>query len=397
MGRILRLLHLNGHLDSKGGIEVYLRGLLTRLINLQFDVTVGHASVGEHSSISSHLMPTLDSPFKIDAGMGYELVSKLIHQKRIQAAHVHNIHNVGAIAACIENVPTVLHLHDYRYMCPVSTFYQRRWAKRCQRSCSPTCFAIGPVAGCQTPRLRAGLGFYRRVKFVQKNANRFHAIVSNSQFVAERFRDGCDTDAKIEVLHYPIESANDQRPGGTGSPRPTALYVGRVRRDKGIFDFIEAIGRTTGVQGRILGCGDDESKQAVLKIAGHVGCSERLSVEGWMSREQIADAMVEATVVVFPSLWDEPFGLVGPEAMACGTPVVAYDVGGVSDWMNDGETGFLVPPGDLAQLAKRIQELAQNTQLAEMFGARGREFVSSKFSVARHMDRLLEIYRAAVA
>ena len=393
----MRLLHLNGHLDEKGGIEVYLRALITRLSNLRFDVTMGHAAPGKHPLIASHQMTALDSPSKGDAAKGYDLINTLIHEKRIQVAHVHNIHNTGAIAACIENVPTILHLHDYRYMCPVSTFYQRRTATRCQRTCGPVCFAIGPVAGCQTPRLRAGLGFYRRVKFAQKNAGRFYTIVSNSQFVAQRFRDGCDTDAKIEVLHYPIESANDQRPGSTVSLPPTALFVGRVRRDKGIFDFIKAIGRTTGVQGRILGCGDDASKQAVLKIAGQVGCSERLSVEGWKNREQIAEAMVEATVVVFPSLWDEPFGLVGPEAMACGTSVVAYDVGGVSDWINDGENGFLVPPGDIALLAKRIQEICQNQRLAETFGARGREFVSSNFSVEQHMGRLLEIYRAAVA
>ena len=393
----MRLLHLNGHLDEKGGIEVYLRALTTRLSKLQYDVTIGHSAPGEHRLIASQQILTLDSPSNGDSRVGYNLINTLIKERQIQVAHIHNIHNVGAIAACIENVPTVLHLHDYRYMCPVSTFYQRRWAKRCQRSCSPACFAIGPLAGCQTPRLRAGLGYYRRVKFVQKNARRFHAIVSNSQFVAERFRHGCDTDAKIEVLHYPIESAIDQRRGTTVSPPPTALFVGRVRRDKGIFDFIQAIGRTSGVQGRILGCGDDASKQAVLKIVGQVGCGERLSVEGWMNREQISDAMAEATVVVFPSLWDEPFGLVGPEAMACGTPVVAYDVGGVGDWMNDGENGFLVQPGDVALLAKRIQELAQNKRLAEMLGARGREIVRSKFSVDQHMNRLLEIYRAAVA
>ena len=134
-----------------------------------------------------------------------------------------------------------------------------------------------------------------------------------------------------------------------------------------------------------------------MKIADQVGCGRRLIIEGWMNRPQIAAAMAEATVVVFPSLWDEPFGLVGPEAMASGTPVVAYDVGGVSDWMNDGENGFLVPPGDVALLAKRIQELAQNRRLAETFGARGREFVRSTFSVNRHMDRLLEIYQTAVA
>jgi glycosyltransferase involved in cell wall biosynthesis len=109
----------------------------------------------------------------------------------------------------------------------------------------------------------------------------------------------------------------------------------------------------------------------------------------------VARCHAAATVVAMPSLWPEPFGRVGLEAMAHGRAVVAFDVGGIREWLIDGETGFLVPPRDVDAMADRLTRLLDDPGLAASLGARGRARVEREFSAAEHVRRLLRLYEDA--
>jgi glycosyltransferase involved in cell wall biosynthesis len=99
--------------------------------------------------------------------------------------------------------------------------------------------------------------------------------------------------------------------------------------------------------------------------------------------------------VVVPSLWPEPFGLVGPEAMAHGLPVIASRVGGIPEWLADGEVGFLFEPGDVQGLADRINRLLFDRALARRLGQQARARAGSRFTVPGYVDRFLELLREA--
>ena len=83
---------------------------------------------------------------------------------------------------------------------------------------------------------------------------------------------------------------------------------------------------------------------------------------------------------VLPWRWQEPFGLVGPEALAHGVPLVGFDVGAAREYLVDGETGLLVPPGDTVALAQAIDRLLNDPAQAVSMGRRGRELVSARFT-----------------
>ena len=100
----------------------------------------------------------------------------------------------------------------------------------------------------------------------------------------------------------------------------------------------------------------------------------------------------EAAAVVVPSIYPEPFGLIGIEAMYFGKPVVAFDVGGISEWLKDGENGFLVKFPDKKQFAERIKLLLEDSSLAEKFGRNGKEMVKRFLNKEAHINRLLQIY-----
>ena len=94
-------------------------------------------------------------------------------------------------------------------------------------------------------------------------------------------------------------------------------------------------------------------------------------------------------MVVVPSTWPEPFGMVGIEAMAYGKPVIAFDVGGISEWLKDGETGFLVKLRDEVALAETLNLLLGDHSLAIRMGSKGREAVEKRFTPETHVDELL--------
>jgi len=102
-------------------------------------------------------------------------------------------------------------------------------------------------------------------------------------------------------------------------------------------------------------------------------------------------------VVVVPSRWPEPFGIVGIEAMAHGRPVVAFGVGGIPEWLTDGVGGFVVPPADVATMAGRIVSVLANPAEAEAMALRGRARVLRDFSEEAHLAKLVPLYERAVA
>src|SRR4029077_4396641 len=105
--------------------------------------------------------------------------------------------------------------------------------------------------------------------------------------------------------------------------------------------------------------------------------------------------LAEASVVALPSVWPEPFGLVGIEGFAAGRPAVATATGGLGDWLADGISGLLVPPGDHRALARALDELLSDTERQDRMGAAGRSYTLANFSPERHMQELLRGYTLA--
>jgi glycosyltransferase involved in cell wall biosynthesis len=87
-------------------------------------------------------------------------------------------------------------------------------------------------------------------------------------------------------------------------------------------------------------------------------------------------------------MWAEPFGAVGLELGHHGLPVVGFDAGGISDWLADGENGYLVPRGDEAAMADRLDRLLGDAALAQRLGARGRARALERYDQGRYLDEL---------
>jgi glycosyltransferase involved in cell wall biosynthesis len=117
---------------------------------------------------------------------------------------------------------------------------------------------------------------------------------------------------------------------------------------------------------------------------------------GWVDRESLKREFAQCSLLVFPSVVPETFGMVGPEAMAYGRPVVAFDVGAVREWLIDGVNGLMVRRGDTQGFADAINSLLTDLDLTARLGRAARESVIERFSPAVGVSQLLECYREVV-
>jgi glycosyltransferase involved in cell wall biosynthesis len=180
---------------------------------------------------------------------------------------------------------------------------------------------------------------------------------------------------RIRVIHPGVDSRLF-RPGPTGrSPAPSFLYVGRLKRYKGIGLAIEALAvarrRRPDLRLEIAGTGDYRSE--LERLAARLEVDRAVVFHGFVSEERKIDLMRGAWANIFPSP-KEGWGITVIEAAACGTPSLASNSPGLRDSVCHGETGFLVPHGDVHALAARMVELADSALLVERLGGRARRF-----------------------
>jgi glycosyltransferase involved in cell wall biosynthesis len=137
--------------------------------------------------------------------------------------------------------------------------------------------------------------------------------------------------------------------------------------------------------------------QLELARARRLGVDGRIVFHGWLGREELGNVFREAHVLLLPSVYPEAFGIVGIESLMHGKPVVAFDVGGVREWLQDGESGFLVPPRDTAAFAESICRLLDDKDLYRLMSRAARQRALAKFTAPNHVNGVLAIYQDAAA
>ena len=171
------------------------------------------------------------------------------------------------------------------------------------------------------------------------------------------------------------------------SPQAPLLFAGRIAPEKGVEAAIaiaERAGRRLLIAGGIYDQRYfDERVAPQMQAAG-----ERVIYLGQLERAALWEMMGQAVGLLFPSAWDEPFGLVAVEAMATGTPVIAFRRGAAEEVINHGATGFIAAPGDIAQAAAFVD------RLPDISRAHCRSHVAAHFSLERMIDGYEEVYGA---
>jgi glycogen(starch) synthase len=201
----------------------------------------------------------------------------------------------------------------------------------------------------------------------------------------------------VDELSPPADAVRALRRTLADDDTHLVLFAGRLEYEKGVQTVLHALERLTDRVGavRFLIAGVGTYSDELRGLVDQLGLGHRVHFTGFLEERELRLHYAAADVAVAPSLY-EPFGLVATEAMACGTPVVVSDTGGLREIVADG-TGLRFPPQDAEQLADRIAEVLTDRTLAADLVARGRDRIRIHYDWSDVAARTVETYGRAVA
>jgi glycosyltransferase involved in cell wall biosynthesis len=334
------------------------------------------------SGVTVHHSPQL---FDSTAGAETRLAGAMEGSPSV--VHLHQFEDPELLAVMRRRAPVLISVHGYT-ACTSGVHYFRP-GQECTRAHGPGCIPNLALRGCAHTRNPASLpAAYRRASHGLAAIQGADLAISYSSAVDRHLAANGITRRVV----IPLFTTMSAKIGSGHAGRRRVVFAGRVIDAKGVGVLIRA---ARDVDAEFVICGDGWRTEAMRRLARRLGIAERVQFRGWLGADELATELAEASLVALPSLWPEPFGLVGIETLAAGRPVIASLTGGVGDWLADGVNGLAVQPGEVNGLTRALNELLEDPERQAALGAAGQAMVSARFSAERHVERLLEAYRSA--
>jgi glycosyltransferase involved in cell wall biosynthesis len=319
----------------------------------------------------------------------YRRIATTIRRNAIELCHFHNtfplISPSAYYAARRLGVPVVQTLHNYRIMCPKAQLMRNgRICEDCVgrsvvwpgavRKCYRNSYAASTVAAAMISTHHI-LGTWSR------QVDRYIAL---TDFARTKFIQGGLPPEKIAVKANFV----DPDPGCGDGAGKYALFVGRLSPEKGVATLLDAWQRTPGsLPLRIAGDGPMAGD-----VRDAVAANRNVEWLGEISRSQVLEQMRHARVLICPSTWYESFGLIIVEAFATGLPVIASDLGALTELIEPGRTGLLFRPGDADDLARQVRWAMEHPDRLQAMRSRARQRYESSYTADINYLALMTIY-----
>jgi glycosyltransferase involved in cell wall biosynthesis len=305
---------------------------------------------------------------------------------RIEAdvAHLHQAEDPALVGELRKRMPTLLSVHGYP-ACTSQVYYFAP-GQQCTRAHGPGCVPNLALRGCahmRDPRYLPTT--YRQAGRAVSALRDCDLAISYSSAVDRHLAANGIAPRRIVPLFTTVPPVS----GSGHQDRRRVVFAGRLVAPKGVDTLIRAARELPDADFVI--CGDGWDMRRLRRLASHLEVSERVRFRGWLAPEELARELADASVVAIPSLWPEPFGLVGIEAQARGRPAVAYRVGGIAEWI--GDAGLAVERDDQAALATAIRKVFDQAAWPVFSLAAWRR--AEAYRLPAHVDRFLELCDAA--
>lgn len=349
-------------------------------------------SYGDESPITGRVVDAASSVYSPSARRA---LSTLLDAHPPDVAHVHNIYHQLTLSLLDElakrRIPTVVTLHDWKIACPAYTLFTE--GQPCRRC--PSGSVINAVrhrcvkSSAPASAIAATEAWIARRRGSYGKVNRF---IAPSRFAIDIAALGGI--AKRYVAHVPNFLPDDEmnieiRHVDAG---PRLLYAGRLDETKGIHNLLEAFALLSAPASlRIAGRGplEEEVRAAAAR-------DPRISYLGMLAREELYEELETSRAVVLPSLYEDNGPLIILEAQARAKAMIVTDRGGPPEFVRHQETGLVVDPERVGDLAAAMERLASDREMAVRLGERARQDVRREHSAARHYELLSNVYEEAL-
>lgn len=391
----MRILFVHEKLGAFGGAEANV--YITAIALKERGHTVGLLYGSRTGKSESVWLNTFQECFPADSESLSVAGLAALDRFQPDVIYVHKMSSLGVLEQLTTlDTPVIRMIHDHDLYCMRSYKYNYFTRRICERALSAHC--IFPC-GAFVARDREGtfplkwVSYAAKVRELELN-RKFHRLIVATQFMKDELLRNRFHPNQIEI-RPPVPPGLYASWGSTFSDRNYIIYAGQIIRGKGVDVLLESLARIhTPFQCFIFGDGD--YREFCEKLSRRLGLADRVFFKGFVSADEIAIFYREASVLVVSSVWPEPFGAVGLEAMRFGLPVVAFDAGGIREWLTDGQNGFLVPWMDRTAFAGRVEKLLGDKALARQMGERGRQLVAEQYAFGEYISGLENLFEQAM-
>jgi glycosyltransferase involved in cell wall biosynthesis len=365
----MRIVYILTRADEIGGAQVHVRDLATALHSSGHEVSVLAGSAGSLSDqlvergVPFEVVPALVRPIVPwkDALAVWQLRS-ILRRLRPDLVSVHTSKAgwLGRVAAKSSGIPVVFTAHGWAFT-EGRGAASRRFYTLAERAAAPLADQIITVS--EYDRI---LALAHRIAPPQKIMRIYNGVV--------------DRAAGSPARH--------------GAEVPGIVMIGRFAAPKDHLTLLRALGQLRGLRWRLDLVGDGHMQAEAIALADTLGIADRVRFLG--ERPDVSAVLAEADIGVLISNW-EGFPRSILETMSAGLPVVASDVGGISEAVQEGETGFLVPRSDERRLTERLRLLISSAEACQRLGAAGRRRYEKEFRFERMFEQTVAVYQRVLA
>jgi glycosyltransferase involved in cell wall biosynthesis len=391
----MRILLANDGFGDAGGVQSYLDAVAGGLAARGHDLAILHRDAAP-APFAGPPTRALRQFSTAPGGLGAALDGIAAWAPDLVFSHNMNVLDIDC--ALLARWPVVKFMHGYAGTC-IGGQKQFGWpvARPCDRRFGPACLALYGPRHCGELDPAVFVGHYRWARRQHDLLPRYRTIVVASEHMKREYvRNGA---AGAEVHVNPLFPTHSEGPGTAPARTGDCVaFVGRMTVLKGGDLLVDALARASGRLGRtirLLLMGDGPQRAAWERRAAERGVP--FTSPGWLTGDERWNVLRQAALLALPSTWPEPFGLVGLEAAALGIPAVAFDVGGVREWLRPGINGCLAraDPPCAASLADALVDALGHDAALRAMGRRAAE-VAREMSIDRHLDRLDDIFTAGL-
>lgn len=381
-----------------GGVESYLDGIIPELLKLGHDV----AFISEvEGPLDREQIPLPEGvPAWAFSESGAEDALRILRAWKPDVIYAHSFFDPALEARTLEVAPSVFFAHVYHGTCisgsktlssPTARPCTRRFGWPCLLQYYPNrCGGLSPLTMfSEFQRQHARLQLLHRYK----------AVLTNSLYMQAEL---AEHHVNARCLYLPV----DAEPVAVDKRMSTyrLLFLGRMERLKGGRLLIDAAPKVCAALSAPLYltfAGDGPERALWEHEAARVQSVNpglKIDFTGWVDGARKRELFIENDLLVIPSVWPEPFGMVGPEAGLHSMPAVAFNVGGINEWLTDGVNGYLAP-GDLPTSEALVEAILKCLRDPDKFASlrQGALHLAQRFSMENHLAALVNVFEEVAA
>ena len=297
--------------------------------------------------------------------------------------------SASIINPCIKrHIPIVYTAHDVQAICPAITMMDpdRKPCELCMNGKYSNCIKKKCIKNSMLKSLLGAIEgkYYRNHKIYTDKIN---YIITPSEFYREKFIEDGVNPNKVQAMHNSIETKDYDI---KTKDEEYALYFGRLSREKGVLNLINAFAKLNC--GLLYIAGDGPEKDTIENIIKENKLEKRVKLLGFLNKEQMTEVIRKCKFVVVPSIWYEncPYSVL--ETLAIGKPIIGSNMGGIPELIEDNKNGYIYQYNDINELSEKMNKLFKDKKIVDRFSKESKKLAKEKYSRDNYYNELMKIY-----